>query len=396
MARYKRSLQKSASCGDSIVREYSILSDRYSVIEQRISLCIAENGDGWAGKLACWHIHLPHIDQDLGLLCMDNGRDLDKSPVGPWNHDLGRESSSKVTSLPVIQHHPKMTWRKLGEVDASSRPSLNPASSTHPGLPQSISTLPLEYPSLLSALDLSKRSQSDPLHALIPVFAHAAFSEVALLNLVDELMDKLTEPLPLDNFQSETFESLQHLEIILERHAAQIRHCIRSIQVLSERSPFTSLQNIGPLGGRNSRSPRQNPAAADSRDSTAFHGHQQQPSSFSAAGIFQDYEDLLERCLRLLSRVYSAKTSEMNRAMILESRRAIEQSERMKKLTLLATYFIPLMFTASLFGMNFNVFGQGELPMWWYVVLAVPFTLLTHVLYSWDLQTLWFRYRRDV
>ncbi len=51
MSTYKRSLQNSAGCGDSIVRDYSILSDRYSVIEQRISICVAENGDGWTGKL---------------------------------------------------------------------------------------------------------------------------------------------------------------------------------------------------------------------------------------------------------------------------------------------------------------------------------------------------------
>ncbi|KAJ5634366.1 hypothetical protein N7528_002208 [Penicillium herquei] len=51
MFRYKRSLQNSASCGDSIVREYSILSDRYSIIEQRVSICLAENGDSWTGKL---------------------------------------------------------------------------------------------------------------------------------------------------------------------------------------------------------------------------------------------------------------------------------------------------------------------------------------------------------
>ncbi|KAL2200743.1 hypothetical protein P885DRAFT_28516, partial [Corynascus similis CBS 632.67] len=369
MSKYKRSLQKAASCGDSIVRDYSILSDRYSVIEQRISICVAENGDGW-----------------VGLLCMDNGRDLNKSLVGPWNQDTGPQTKSnmRITSLPVIQHHPKMTWRKIGEVDTSLRSSINPNLSTQVDLPQSISTLAMEYPSLLSALDLSKRAQSDPLHALVPIFAHAAFSEVAFLNLVDELMDKLTEPLPLDNFQRETFESLQHFEIILERHAAHIRHSIRSIRILSERSPFVSSTNPPPG----------NPASAESKDFVAFQGYQQQLSSFSAIGTLQDHEDLLERCQRLLSRVHSAKTSEMNRAMILESRRAIEQSERTKKLTLAATYFIPLTFTASLFGMNFSVLGQGDLPVWWYIVVAVPFTVLTHLLYSWDVETLRLRYRR--
>lgn len=51
MIRYKRQLQTSARCGDSLVREYSVLNDQFSVIEQRISVSICRNGDGWLGKL---------------------------------------------------------------------------------------------------------------------------------------------------------------------------------------------------------------------------------------------------------------------------------------------------------------------------------------------------------
>ncbi|KAJ5634365.1 hypothetical protein N7528_002207 [Penicillium herquei] len=287
-----------------------------------------------------------------------------------------------------------MAWRKLDDIDPSSRLFRGQTYLTRPGLPQSISTIPHGYPSLLSALNLMRRAESDPLHALIPIFAHAAFSEVAFLNLVDELMEKLTEPLPLDNFQSENFESLQHFEVILERHAAQIRQSTRSIQILNENSLFPSLKNVSPSpGGRNSRSPSsyQGPVGNKSAQSSYIPNQQ---TSFSATGILQDYEDLLERCLVLLSRVNSAKNSEMNRAMILESRRAIEQSERMKKLTFLATYFIPLSFTASLFGMNFKIFGQGDLAVWWYMVFAVPFMLLTHMLSSYDPRNFFSGYRR--
>ncbi|KAI4860204.1 hypothetical protein F4820DRAFT_119304 [Hypoxylon rubiginosum] len=71
--------------------------------------------------------------------------------------------------------------------------------------------------------------------------------------------------------------------------------------------------------------------------------------------------------------------TEMNRAMILESRRTMGQSKRLKKLTLLATYFIPLTFTALIFGMDFELFGQGDPPLCRYVVLAAPLTFLTHL-----------------
>ncbi|KAI6089529.1 hypothetical protein F4821DRAFT_231253 [Hypoxylon rubiginosum] len=32
-----------------------------------------------------------------------------------------------------------------------------------------------------------------------------------------------------------------------------------------------------------------------------------------------------------------------------------------------------------MFGMNFDIFGQGNSPSWWYIILAAPLTLLTHL-----------------
>ncbi|KAK4443192.1 hypothetical protein QBC34DRAFT_213421 [Podospora aff. communis PSN243] len=347
---YRRTFRSSARCGDSTVREYSVLSNRHSVMEQRISVCITDDGPGW-----------------VALICMDIGRDLEKSPTGPWFQRLDGKPVVRLTPLPVVQHHPNMVWRKMGDISSPLPSRQAPSSSVEPDampeLPQSISTLPLKYQSLLSSLDLSEKAKSDPLHALVPIFAHSAFSEVAFLNLVHEQIDKMTEPVGLGVFHAETFELLQQFEVVLERHATQIRECIRSIHALRDRWSQSRMDNMS-----SSKSP----------------GPASHHTSFSVAGILQDHENLLERCLYLLSRVHSAKNTEMNRAMLLESKRAIEQSERMKKLTLLATYFIPLTFTASLFGMNFDVLGQSELPVWWYLVFAAPFTILTHVFHTWD------------
>lgn len=40
------------SCGDSMVREYSTICSRFSVIEQWISLCVTRTERGWTGKAA--------------------------------------------------------------------------------------------------------------------------------------------------------------------------------------------------------------------------------------------------------------------------------------------------------------------------------------------------------
>lgn len=68
----------------------------------------------------------------------------------------------------------------------------------------------------------------------------------------------------------------------------------------------------------------------------------------------------------------------MKRSVVLESRKAIEQTDRVKKLTLPTTFLIPLSFTASSFGMNFEVFGQGRLGIWIFPTVAVPIMMLSY------------------
>lgn len=301
---------------------------------------------------------------------MDNGRSLEVSPAGPWTSDIERSHYSlRETALPIIKHYQKMAFRKIGDIEVNN--SIEPATATSPRpasmLPQCSSILPLEYPSLLSAVGLAGRATSNALHALIPVFAHAAFSEVAFLNLVSRLIEELIVPLPIGDFRTDCFERLQEYNVILERHAGQLRHCLRAIRVLKDvETPPHALRS------ESRRLKKDTP-------SSSVEFQLPEASTYTADGILENYEDLLDRCTCLQSRTAAAMSTEMNRAMILESRRAIEQTERMKKLTLMATYFIPLTLAASIFGMNFELFGQGHLPLWWYFVLAAPLTLLTHL-----------------
>ncbi|KAL4795950.1 hypothetical protein BDV19DRAFT_388664 [Aspergillus venezuelensis] len=56
-------------CGASMVRDYSILCPRYSVMEQYVSICVkeSENDDCWSA-----------------IIWTDQGLPLTKSPLGPW------------------------------------------------------------------------------------------------------------------------------------------------------------------------------------------------------------------------------------------------------------------------------------------------------------------------
>ncbi|KAL8951207.1 MAG: hypothetical protein Q9222_002810 [Ikaeria aurantiellina] len=50
MTTYSRQLRFRAQAGDSIVRAYSTLDDRYAAMEQRMSVCHVRNGEGWLRK----------------------------------------------------------------------------------------------------------------------------------------------------------------------------------------------------------------------------------------------------------------------------------------------------------------------------------------------------------
>ena len=53
MATYHRRYQNSCMSGDSIVREFSTFDERFSILEQRISVCVQRNGEGWIGTFIC-------------------------------------------------------------------------------------------------------------------------------------------------------------------------------------------------------------------------------------------------------------------------------------------------------------------------------------------------------
>ena len=330
---------------------------------------------------------------------MDNGRDLAASSPGPWTPELG----SQTSTFPVIQHHPKMTTRKTAEHNRrppKTSPSVTPgdpdARTRTPQLgptPQSASLLPLDYDSLLSMANLTKCAATDPLAALVPLFTQAAFSEVQFLNLMQEQLDAELGPLvPQERHHEFGLENLQYFASILDRHVGQLRHCLRALKLLAHPSESQRPSRDQSQTGRSIASVKtfintdHDPGSWDTDHIHHKLPHLAPSSASSGPALIENYTDLLSRCLDLVARCNAGMNIMMNRSVVLESRKAIEQTDRVKKLTLLATFFIPLSFTASLFGMNFQVFGQGRLGIWLFPTVAVPITILSYAFYVWDVQ----------
>ena len=245
-------------------------------------------------------------------------------------------------------------------------------------LPQSTTMLPLQYDSLLALVDLARRAPRDPLSMCIPLFTHTAFSEVQFLNLIESRiqiqLNTITEAVKADELGT-----LQYFYKILNRHAQQLKDSTRALYKLAERSSQGSNAMPPGLGiGTCRRTPEVETARILGANSSC--------GAFTIRGLLEDYEELYVRCIDLSKMCTRGITMAMNKATIEESRKAIEQSERVKKLTLLATLFIPLSFSSSLMGMNIDLLGQNTVKFWWFLVLCIPVTLFAYCFFIWDFQ----------
>jgi hypothetical protein len=316
---------------------------------------------------------------------MDQGRPLEKSPPGPWTSHI----ESNATPLPVLQYHHKMAFR-------TTTNRLDPGANASAEVQQSTAVLPLQYDSLIALVGLARRAPQDPLSMCIPLYAHAAFSEVQFLNLMESRIQIHINSVA-EGVRVDTLGTFQYFSNILNRHAQQLKDNTRALYKLVERSsqglngaraessmPTNAvLSGMGPL--------RQTPDAETARNV----GSSSSDGAFTATGLLEDYEQLHVRCIDLSKRCTQGITLAMNKATIEESRKAIDQSERVKKLTTLATLFIPLSFCSSLFGMNIDLLGQSTVRFWWVLVFCVPTTLFVYILYLWDFEVLrqcWVRF----
>ena len=108
-----------------------------------------------------------------------------------------------------------------------------------------------------------------------------------------------------------------------------------------------------------------------SRDHTVTNS-EDKPTATAAAQLIKDYEHILERTDALIQAYSEGMEDIQTSAMLLESRKAIEQARSVARLTFLAFLFIPLSFTASFFGMNFREFVGDGLSIWVWFVTSVP------------------------
>jgi len=255
--------------------------------------------------------------------------------------------------FPIIQHRDYLALENKA-LGLQSNPS-----TAHPTLweaNQNACLLPFQFGQFLDQNLLPQ----DTLYALSDVFRLSAASESQFLNLIHDQIDhELRISSKIDNA---SMVNLRYLKTILGDH---INSLTDTIMVLSSQDQF-AWPSAGP--GTVQRK------AADSMRSI----------------LLGDFSHIRQRAERLSNSCQKGMQSLVSTADYQESVKGVANAERVEKLTLLATIFIPLSFTCSLFGMNFSVFGQGHVSIWVFFPTAAVVLILSYILWyiaSWMLSS---------
>ena len=188
----------------------------------------------------------------------------------------------------------------------------------------------------------------DAFYSLTEVISFAASSEMAFLNLLSAKLDRYTS-LPAEQY-FQSLPNLKYVKQILGRHARAVGQVLSSIR-----------------NAEHPRWPRDDP--------------RRRAAETAARGLEQDFAHLAERAGELHGRAAEAVAVLMSSMSISESQKAIEQAERVGKLTLMAFVFVPLSFTTSLFGMNVVELAGGKLGLKWWFAVSAPVTAAAVALY---------------
>ncbi|KAF9630229.1 hypothetical protein BFW01_g410 [Lasiodiplodia theobromae] len=272
------------------------------------------------------------------LVWTDAGRDLGEGPKGPWL-DSHNEQVTSATSpfCPTFQHLPELHRR------SSSIPTTTENHLKGP-FPQSAALLPCNYGRFLDKSLMAK----DAFYAVHDIFGFCASAICQFLNMIESVIEEETGFAAMSNTQYSLSTLLYHQDV-LEKQTRDLR---------------SSIEKIRARGG--------------SSWPHAQEGDGKEDAEAAAQSLMRDYEELLFRAHTLSKRCKSGIAVLMSQASIEESKKAISQTEKMKALTLLGFFYLPLSFTTSFFGMNLGAVGTGgKMGIWVWFVVSIPVLLIS-------------------
>jgi hypothetical protein len=290
------------------------------------------------------------------MVWLDVSNDLSQTPPGPWNCGSLNSQRYLINYLPTIQPNPFAALRYHTRLSHTAR-----GSAAASKIPQSAALLHLDYGRHLDP----ELASTDRFFALNDIFRFAAFSESQFLNAVQSTVNIELDPTTLPHQKDPSISNLLHIKNILERHITRLKENIVFI------SNFREPQLVRPVSAQSLEKSRN-----------------------TIKALLQDFHQLLEQAQSLCTQCDRGMDIVMNNTVILESRDAMAQNEKVAKLTRLAFFFIPLSLTTSFFGMNFTEFNNGSsLSVWVWFVASAPVLMVSFAFLMWDVEGTWKRAR---
>ncbi|KAL8833098.1 MAG: hypothetical protein Q9170_004507 [Blastenia crenularia] len=358
MGRYNHNLNSSldsgCALGTSIVRNFDFQDETHFAIEQRISICLTKGGDSHTSKP---HIRARNIlaKNHPAIIWIDTGKPLNQGPDGPWRDYHDKHNINHTVFHPTIQILPQIAL-KAHRMSLDNLPQNEAIFSPGNDLfSQSAALLTCDYGKTLD----SKHSAIDPFYALHELFLFSAFSLAQYFNMLESKMTADTKA-QASSQQVADISNFLYRQSIFEKHAVRLRQIIATIEARS------SLHRSQASNTSTDSVPRQ-----------------------AARALLVDYQQLLARSENLSNQCQAQVSLLMNRAMITESNKAIQQAQEVTKLTRLAFIFIPLGFTSSFCGMNLWPFVATGGSVWWWFVMSAPLIIVSFVVLRWDVVRLW-------
>lgn len=312
----------------------------------------------------------------VALIILDNGRDLDEGPQGPWQKVDQQTRKFDDVFFPVIQFEPGICFKDQGRAEIEPTSQQSSALSQRPSF-QSASLLPSpQYGRFLS----SQTMKADAFYALTDIFTFCASSEHQFLNFLSVKFDSRTRPEEDQEQMAISVRDLRCHKSILQEHIEGLRTILACVRSRGNPKWPRLKSPIDP-----SRRPSAGQASTSHFDAQAAHASQLAKSQAAADMLVEVYEGLLRRAETLWQLHRDGIEDIRTSAALAESRKATRNAEGVARLTFLAFLFLPLSFTTSLFGMNFRELGaQNDLSIWIWVVASVPVFIFALVLCFWS------------
>lgn len=298
------------------------------------------------GSVCSFKSHFQAISTDnlLVIVSLDCGDDLATSPEGPWLG--GKDRNAFPRMLPAPKDGSDAILKTTRLLDTRNPAEQNPAVGTK--LCQSLSHIHLNYG---CSLDPDGRVK-DPFYLLNELFQHDAFNESQMLDLIADKVKKHTIGTDLNMIEAADYKILHSRLLHFQRF---LEHRIENLQ--------DKLELIRRRGGRSWYRPE--------------HGHLDELTKSATLSLVEDFEYLLKRAHNLLMRIERSISLTINLANIGEARRNTELNTTFFRFTVVASFYIPLSFTASFFGMNFGELGTGHLSIWVFFAVSIPILILS-------------------